>query len=111
VSFARKYSEFRDRGVDIVAICVDTPEQNRAMIDKLVLPFAILSDPDGELAIKRYGVWNDQGRIATPALVAVARDRTIRYMYKGQDFADRPGDEQLLNALHDVTQEATGGTW
>jgi hypothetical protein len=29
----------------------------------------------------------------------VARDRTIRYLYKGQDFADRPGDSELLDAL------------
>jgi peroxiredoxin len=111
VSFARKYSEFLDRGVEIVAICVDTPDQNRAMIDKLVLPFTILSDPEGGLAIKRYGVWNEQGRIAIPALVAVARDLTIRYMYMGQDFADRPGDEELLNALHDVSRDATDGAW
>ena len=69
------------------------------MIDKLALPFRILSDPEGERAIKPYGVWNEQGRIAIPAVVAVARERTIRYLYKGQDFADRPGDEDLLNGL------------
>ena len=99
MSYARKYAEFEQRRAEITAICVDTPQQNRAMIDKLVLPFHILSDPEGEQAIKPYGVWNEQGRIAIPAVVAVARDRTIRYRYTGQDFADRPGDEELLQPL------------
>ena len=99
MSYARKYSQFQERGAEVTAICVDTPEQNKVMIDKLLLPFHILSDPEGERAIKPYGVWNEQGRIAIPAVVAVAKDRTIRCLYKGQDFADRPGDEELLNAL------------
>jgi peroxiredoxin len=99
VSFARKYDEFQNRGAAITAICVDSPEQNRAMIEKLLLPFKILSDPEGELAIKRYGVWNEQGRIAIPAVVVVGRDQRIRYQYAGQDFADRPGDDEIFRAL------------
>ena len=107
MSYARKYTEFQNRGVEITAICVDTPEQNRAMIVKLLLPFRILSDPEGEQAIKPYGVWNEQGRIAIPAVVAVARDRTIRYVYTGQDFADRPGDQELQQALSDGGTDGT----
>ncbi len=99
MKYARTYNEFQQRGAEITAICVDTPEQNQGMIDKLLLPFHVLSDPEGELAIKTYSVWNEQGRIAAPAVVAVAQDRTIRYLYTGQDFADRPGDEELLQAL------------
>ena len=57
MSYARKYNEFQDRGAEITAICVDTPEQNKAMIAKLILPFHILSDPEGDRAIKPYGVW------------------------------------------------------
>jgi peroxiredoxin len=99
VSFARKYDEFQNRGAEITAICVDSPEQNRAMIEKLLLPFKILSDPEGELAIKCYRVWNEQGRIAIPAVVVVRRDGRIRYHYAGQDFADRPGDDEIFRAL------------
>ena len=99
MSFARKYDQFQNRGAAITAICVDSPDQNRAMIDKLLLPFAILSDPEGDLAIKPYGVWNEQGRIAIPAVVVVGRDQRIRYHYAGQDFADRPGDDEIFGAL------------
>ena len=100
MSYARKYDEFQKRGAEITAISVDTPEQNRAMIDKLLLPFHLLSDPEGQRAIKPYRAWNEQGRIAIPSIVVVARDRTIRYLYKGQDFADRPGDAEVLDALN-----------
>ena len=112
MSFARKYDQFQERGAEITAISVDTTEQNQAMIDKLLLPFHILSDPDGELAIKTYGVWNEQGRIAIPSIVVVARDRTIRYLYKGKDFADRPGDAEVLDVLaeSDVRRGVGDGT-
>jgi peroxiredoxin len=107
VSYARKYQEFQKRGAEITAISVDTPDQNKAMIDKLRLPFHLLSDPDGDRAIRPYGVWNEQGRIAIPSIVAVAKDRTIRYVYKGQDFADRPGDAEVLNALNTEVGDGT----
>ena len=99
MSYARKYQEFQQRGAEITAISTDTPGQNKAMIDKLRLPFHLLSDPEGDRAIKPYGVWNEQGRIAVPSIVVVAKDSTIRYLYKGQDFADRPGDAEVLDAL------------
>lgn len=99
MSFARKYADFEERAAEVTAISVDTPEQNKAMIDKLALPFHILSDPDGERAIKPYGVWNEQGQIAVPSIVVVAKDGGVKYMYTGQDFADRPGDAEILDAL------------
>jgi len=107
VSYARKYDEFQKRGAEITAISVDTPEQNKEMIGKLLLPFRLLSDPDGDRAIKPYGVWNEQGRIAVPSIVVVGKDGTIRYVYKGQDFADRPGDAEVFDALSDGISDGT----
>jgi peroxiredoxin len=105
VSLARKYDQVTSRGAEIVGITVDTPEQNRAMIAKLLLPFAILSDPEGDDVIKRYDVWDTDGRIAVPSLVVVGPDWRIRWRYKGRDFADRPLDDELFAAL----DEARGG--
>jgi peroxiredoxin len=76
------------------------------MIDKLMLPFSLLSDPDGDRAIKRYGVWDEKGRIAVPSIVVVGSDGIIRWSYSGSDFADRPADEDLLAALHDTRIQA-----
>ena len=79
-------------------ISVDSPEQNRALIAKLILPYSLLSDPDGEV-IERYSVWDEQGRIARPSIFAIDRDGVVRYVYVGQDFADRPGDDVVYAAL------------
>ncbi|MCC6175663.1 MAG: redoxin domain-containing protein [Chloroflexi bacterium] len=99
VSFARKYDQITGRGAEIIGITVDTPEQNQAMIGKLLLPYSIVSDPEGDDVIKRYGVWDEKGRIAQPSIVVVGQDGTIRWSYTGRDFADRPLDAELFAAL------------
>ena len=105
MSYARKYDEFKKRHAEVAGISVDTPAQNRAMIDKLLLPFKVLSDhPEGESAIKPYGLWDAEGRISLPSIVAVSADGKIRFFYKGKDFADRPGDHELFAALGDGTR-------
>ena len=68
------------------------------MIEKLILPFDLLSDPEGDV-IKRYEVWDEAGQVARPAMFAVPRDGLITYHYIGRDFADRPGDEHVFQAL------------
>ncbi len=39
---------------------IDSPEQNRAKVDKLLLPFDMLSDPEGEVTIKPFGFRDGQ---------------------------------------------------
>lgn len=98
-SLARTYDEFTGRGARIAAISVDVPAANAAMVEKLALPFAVLSDPDGEQAIKPYGVWHEGRNIARPAIVVLAPDGREVFRYAGADFMDRPGDEEILAAL------------
>ena len=69
------------------------------MIEKLLLPFDLLSDPEGEVAIKPFGLWDSQGRISKPALVLTDRDGFVRYVYEGRDFADRPKDVEILESV------------
>jgi peroxiredoxin len=84
--------------VTVYGISVDSPDQNRALNAELILPYSLLSDPDGEV-IERYGVWDEQGRIARPSIFAIDREGVVRYVYVGQDFADRPGDDEVHAAL------------
>jgi peroxiredoxin len=73
------------------------------MIDKLLLPFSLLSDPDGEVS-RRYGVWDEEGQIAQPAIFVLDRDGVVEYAYVGQDFADRPGDDDIHAALREAAR-------
>ena len=97
-SYARDWEKFEAAGLALAAISVDSVEQNAAMVDKLLLPFPVLSDPEGAV-IRDYGVWNDaEGGLARPSLFLVRRDWSVAYTYVGQDFADRPRDEDLFAA-------------
>jgi peroxiredoxin len=71
------------------------------MIDKLILPFDLLSDPEGTV-IKQYDVWDEEGKIARPALFVVDREGIVTNHLISRDFADRPDDELLFEALHAV---------
>ena len=87
---------------------VDSVAQNRAMVDKLLLPFGLLADVDGEVA-RRYGVWDEGGGIARPAIFVIDAAATVRYAYAGEDFADRPGDDDVYAALGAVGGEPGEG--
>jgi peroxiredoxin len=78
---------------------VDPIENNAAMVEKLLLPFPLLSDPEGRV-IKEWNVWNDgEGGIAKPSMFAIRADGSIAWQYVGQDFADRPEDDDVFSAL------------
>ncbi len=104
---AREYDQYTQRGATIAAIVIDMPEQNAAMVEKLALPFPILSDPDGERAIKPLGVWDAEGKMAKPAILVMAPDRQEAYRHVGTDFMDRPNDDEILAALHGLGLPAT----
>jgi len=95
-SYARSWEHFEEAGLQVAAICVDSAEQNRAMVDKLLLPFPVLSDPDARV-IEPWGVINAAEKgIARPALFLVRPDWSVAVSYIGEDFTDRPSDEELF---------------
>jgi len=98
VQYARKYGEFEHRKAQVVGVSVDSILRNATMVEKLDLPFPLLSDPHGAV-MKRYDVWDAEAKIAIPSIVVIDRSDTIRYLYRGRDFADRPGDETVFEAL------------
>ncbi|MDP9365700.1 MAG: redoxin domain-containing protein [Chloroflexota bacterium] len=104
----REYGEYLRRGATIAGVVIDAPGQNAAMAEKLALPFPILSDPEGGEATKPYGVWDEAGRMAKPAIVVVAPDGAEAYRYVGADFMDRPGDDEVLAALDALGLPAIG---
>jgi peroxiredoxin Q/BCP len=93
------WDRFVEARVSVAGISVDPVSNNRAMVDKLLLPFPLLSDPDGRV-IKQWGVWNDaDGGIAKPSIFAIRQDGSIAWRYVGSDYADRPTDDELFNSM------------
>jgi superfamily I DNA/RNA helicase len=89
----------------VAGISVDPPSHNRAMVEKLDLPFPLLSDPKGDL-IKSLDLWNEEEGVSEPAIVVVDRSGTVRRLYSGgKDFSDRPTEEALFALLDEVGTE------
>lgn len=92
-----------------MGISVDSPAENAAMVEKLRLPFPLLSDPDAA-AIATWDVYDPvggtHGPLARPAIFVVGRDLSMPYEYVGRDFADRPPNAVLYEALDRVKDAA-----
>ena len=90
-----------EAGARVVGVTIDTPKQNSALIEKLDLPFPILSDPDRSGAIIPYGLADpdDERNIARPAVVLVAADGSETFRRVSRDFADRPTEDEVLEQV------------
>jgi hypothetical protein len=92
----------------VAGISVDPPENNRAMVEKLALPFSLLSDPEGELA-RRCGVWNEDEGVTEPTIIVLDPAGKVRYAYKGgRDFSDRPAEDAVISALDEARDVSAG---
>lgn len=74
------------------------------MIAKLLLPFSLLSDPAGDL-IKQFGFWSAEEKISKPGIIVTSSGGKLLYSYVGEDFADRPGDDLVFDALKSAQHE------
>lgn len=90
-----------------MAVSVDPPEVNAALVEKLGLPFSVLSDPNGRAAIQPYGTWNAERGIAFPAVVLTGPDGTEAFRRDSRDPADRVADDELLGAAQALGLQPT----
>ncbi len=106
---AQRHDEYLDAGAVVAAIVRDTPQQNAAMVEKLQLPFPILSDPDRSKAIKPY-LASDDGDprdIATPTTVVIGPDGDEVWRHQSSDFADRPPEDGALEVVRAMDLDPT----
>jgi hypothetical protein len=98
---ALRHHEITEAGAAVVAIDVDSPGQHAAMIEKLNLPFPMLSDPDRNLSIAPFGLMNedDPRGLAVTATVLIGPEGDEAMRLVSRDFADRPLEDAVLNAL------------
>jgi hypothetical protein len=95
--------------VRIVAVSVDSPERQAAMVEKLHLPFALLSDPGGKDVLQALDAYDsdERGGIGRPGVFVIAPDSREVFRQVGRDFADRVTEDELLEEVHALGLPAT----
>lgn len=98
---AQRHDEFLAGGARVYGLSADSVEMNTAMVEKLALPFPILTDVDREEAITPLGFADesDPRQISRPGTVIVAPGGDIVFSVTGSDYADRPDEDILLDEL------------
>lgn len=106
---AQRHGEFLELGGRVFALSADPVIQNTAVVEKLALPFPILSDPDRDRAITPLGFADedDPRQISKPGTVIIAPGGEVVFSVTGRDYADRPDEETLLARLGDLRLPAT----
>lgn len=74
------------------------------MIEKLSLPFPLMSDPDRSLIIDPLGVAdpNDRRSISRPAMILIAPSGDEYWRYVSRDFADRLQNDFVLEQVRSM---------
>jgi peroxiredoxin Q/BCP len=95
---ASNYDKYKSAGAEILAISVDPPEKNRALTEKLKLPFPVLAD-QGHKIIDAYDILDPGGKISRAAVFLLDKKGIVRWVYVADDYKVRPLDETLLGEL------------
>ena len=96
---ARHLGEFAEAGALVVALSTDDIGAAAAVTRSLELPFPVLSDPDGNGAIRELGAWNEDEERALPALVVIAPDGREVFRHVSSDQADRGREPDALASV------------
>jgi hypothetical protein len=96
-----RHPEFLDAGARLYAIDVDSPGRHAAMVEKLGVPFPMLSDPDRSAVIEPWGLADpaDERGLARPAMVLVDDLGDEQFRFVSRDFADRLPEDDALEAV------------
>ena len=102
-SFEKSLPQFEARGVRVVAISVDSPEESRSLRQSQGYTFPFLSDPMAN-TIRAYGALHEHGRedgnnIARPAEFLVDQTGTIRWENVPKSVIERLRPETALRAI------------
>lgn len=98
---AQRHDEFLARGARVYGLSADTAPMNTAMVEKLALPFPVLSDPDRTAAVIPLGFADekDPRQISRPGTLIIDPNGEIVFSITGRDYADRPDEDDLLEVL------------
>jgi peroxiredoxin Q/BCP len=54
--FSKEYKKFQKIDVKVIGISTDSVESHKKFVDKMSIPYLLLSDPESEVS-KKFGVW------------------------------------------------------
>lgn len=92
--FRDEYERFTDAGAEVVGVSPDGPQSHRRFAEHNRLPFALLSDADGELA-RAYGVGRTLGVLPGRVSYVIDRKGIVRHVFDSQLRAKKHVDEAL----------------
>jgi peroxiredoxin len=102
-------SDFTARNTEILALVVDSVEQNAQVVGDLGLEYRVLSDPQ-LAAIDAYGLRHEQGEdelpIAHPASFLVDADGVVRWRDLTANYRLRPRPETILAQIDSLPKRA-----
>ncbi|MCH8200393.1 MAG: redoxin domain-containing protein [Chloroflexi bacterium] len=94
-----RYSEFTERGAEIVAIAPDTVDAARTFFEREKLPFTCLPDPDREV-FRMYDVKSAMISLGQrPGLFIVDKDGIVRFAHLGFQQWEIPSVDDTLAEL------------
>jgi len=105
--------ELDARGIALVAISADTPEQIRAGRAKHGAKVMLLADPELEVT-RQYGLVNRKGlapggvrHLPIPTTLLVDATGVVRWIDQASDYAVRSHPERVLAAIRETLGEVT----
>ena len=93
--YAQLAAQFKEKGACVVGISKDSAASHQRFIEKLDLPFTLLSDPERQ-AIEAYGVWKEKkmcGKVSMGVVRSsfiIDENGILRGIYENVKAADNP---------------------
>lgn len=93
--YAQLAAQFEEKGARVVGISKDSVASHQRFIEKLDLPFTLLSDPERQ-AIEAYGVWKEKkmyGKVSMGVVRSsfiIDENGILRGIYENVKAADNP---------------------
>ncbi len=116
-TLSQDYERFRQHGAEVLAISNEEVEKGLELLKKIGPPFKLLHDPKSKV-IRAYGtlirerdplgIVRRKHDYAHPSVFIVDREGTVRWIYVGKDYRDRPANESILEALSSLLQKNPG---
>ena len=93
-SFRDSYEDFTDLGAVVIGISGDSVESHKKFLDAYLLPFTLLSDPEGEVR-SLYGATKAFGLIPGRYTFIIDKKGIIRHIFTSETNMQKHIDEAL----------------